>query len=256
MTESTFILEQKGRMALLTLNRPQALNAINMQMNDEVAAALKEIDQDKNIDVLIITGAGEKAFCAGRDLKEMAVSERRPGVRTVSVIIQLRELEKPTIAAVNGYAVTGGFELALSCDIIIASENAKFADTHARVGLIPGGGMSQLLPRLVGIKKAKEISFTGNFMSSEEALRLGLVNKVVPIHELLPTAEKMAEDIIGCQQWVVREMKSLIDKGEGLTLENALRLEHYTQLCNLHRTGPDAVRKTTNEVFKRGRDQA
>jgi enoyl-CoA hydratase len=185
----------------------------------------------------------------------MATLERKPGQRTASVITQLRNLEMPTIAAVNGYAVTGGFEMALSCDIIIASENARFADTHARVGLMPAGGMSQLLPRLVGIKKAKEISFTGNFISAREALEFGLVNKVVPLSELMKTAEKMAEDIIGSKQWVVREMKKLIDKGEGMTLEDALRMEHYTQFCNLHNMGPEAVRKSSGEVFERGRKQ-
>jgi enoyl-CoA hydratase len=185
----------------------------------------------------------------------MATLERKPGQSEASVIGRLRGLEKATIAAVNGYAVTGGFELALNCDIIIASENARFADTHARVGLIPAGGLSQLLPRLVGIKKAKEISFTGNFLSAEEAHQFGLVNRVVPLEELMPAAEKMAQDIIGSQQWVVREMKRLIDLGEGMTIEDALRLEHYTQFCNLHKMGPEAVQKTTAGVMKRGRGQ-
>ena len=151
MSDSTFILEKTGRMAVVTLNRPEVLNAFNTQMSLEVAAVLTELDQDQDIDVIIVTGAGEKAFCAGRDLKELATTDGMVGRGDDSVITILRNVEKPTIAAVNGFAITGGFELVLSCDIIIASENATFADTHARVGLLPGGGMSQLLPRLVGI---------------------------------------------------------------------------------------------------------
>jgi len=255
MNASTFLLEKKDRMAIITLNRPEALNAINTQMNTEVSSVLAEIDHDESIDVIILTGAGEKSFCAGRDLKEMTTLERKPRRREDSVIAQLYDVETPTIAAVNGYAVTGGFEMALACDIIIASENAKFADTHARVGLMPSGGVSQILPRLVGIKKAKELSFTGNFMSAQEALQFGLVNRVVPLEELMTTAEKLAGDIISSQQWVVREMKKLIDRGEGMTLEDALRMEHYTQFCNLNRMGPESVQKSSSGVFKRGREQ-
>ena len=256
MSDSTCILEKIGRMAVITLNRPEVLNAFNTQMSLEASALLTELDQDEDIDVIIVTGAGEKAFCAGRDLKELATTDGKVGRGDDSVITKLRNMETPTIAAVNGFAITGGFELALSCDIIIASENAKFADTHARVGLMPGGGMSQILPRLVGIKKAKEISFTGNFISAQEALQFGLVNRVVPLEELRPAAEKLAQDIISSQQWVVREMKKLIDKGEGMTLEDALRMELYVQFRNLDKMGPEAVQKSSGEVFKRGRIQS
>lgn len=255
MSNSTYILEKIDRMAIITLNRPEVLNAFNTEMSLAVSALLKDLDKDEEIDVIIVTGAGNKAFCAGRDLKELATTDGMVGRGDDSVITILRNVETPTIAAVNGFAITGGFEIALSCDIIIASENARFADTHARVGLMPGGGMSQILPRLVGIKKAKEISFTGNFISAQEALQFGLVNRVVPLADLRPTAEKLAQDIISSQQWVVREMKKLIDKGEGMTLEDALRMEHYVQFRNLNKMGPEAVQKSRGDVFERGRKQ-
>ena len=255
MSNSTYILEKIDRMAIITLNRPEVLNAFNTEMSLAVSALLKDLDKDEEIDVIIVTWAGNKAFCAGRDLKELATTDGMVGRGDDSVITILRNVETPTIAAVNGFAITGGFEIALSCDIIIASENARFADTHARVGLMPGGGMSQILPRLVGIKKAKEISFTGNFISAQEALQCGLVNRVVPLADLRPTAEKLAQDIISSQQWVVREMKKLIDKGEGMTLEDALRMEHYVQFRNLDKMRPEAVQKSSGEVFERGRKQ-
>jgi len=254
MDYSTILVETKGRKALITLNRPEAMNAMNARMNEEVSRVLDEIGRADDLDVVIITGAG-RAFCAGLDLKEFADS-RSDIARGFSMLARIYGFEKPVIAAVNGFAITGGFELALSCDIIVASDRARFADTHSRVGVLPAGGLSQILPRLVGIKKAKELSFTGNYMDAREAYQFGLVNHVVPHDELLGFTEKLAEDIISADQWMVRNLKRIIDQGEGLTLEEAMRLEreeHLRQQSSLSRAD---VGQRRADIFERGRDQA
>jgi len=251
----TIIKEKKERVALVTLNRPENMNAINPTLRRELAAAIEEVGQDPEIDVLILTGAG-RAFCAGVDLKEL---EKNAGDETLStfpsVWDQLRLLSKPTIAAVNGFAITGGLEFALCCDIIIASENAKFADTHARVGVLPGGGMTQILPRLVGMNKAKEMSFTGNFVTSVEALQFGLVNRVVPAEELLDAALSLAADIVNNDQVAVRKIKGIITRGEGKTIDDAITMEQHEHLC--HRSSDTAaeVQKRRTGIMERGRAQ-
>jgi len=254
MTYSTIILEKKGRVAKITLNRPTAMNAVNGELRRELGQAVDEVIGDQEADVLIITGAG-KAFCAGLDLKELgqttAVLSTYP-----SPWDKIRTMEKPTIAAVNGFAITGGFELALSCDIIVASDNAKFADTHARVGILPGGGMTQLLPRLVGIKKAKELSFTGNYLTAQEALQFGLVNRVVPPEDLLPTVEKLAADILSNDQTALRKIKRLIDKGEGMTLEDSIVFEKYEHFVHRQQQSAAEVERRRGGIMARGREQA
>jgi len=253
MPYSSIRLEIEDRVALITLNRPEAMNAINDTLNRETVEALLEIERSADADVVIITGAG-RSFCAGLDLKELA---RKKDDRTLnfSMITQVRNMELPTIAAVNGPAVTGGFELALSCDIILASPAARFSDTHARLGVLPGGGLSQILPRLVGMKKAKELSFTGNYMSAEEALTFGLVNRIVPAEDLLDAAQRLAQDILGANQATVRLVKRLIERGEGLTLEEALRLEYEEHLRHLPPIGLSAAAERREEVMARGRKQ-
>jgi enoyl-CoA hydratase len=254
MTYTTIILEKKDRIAKITLNRPESMNAVNAMLRQETSDALEEIENDDQIDVIIFTGAG-RAFSAGMDLKELGNSSSGlisfPGVWD-----RIRLLNKPTIAAVNGFAITGGFELALCCDIIIASENAKFADTHARVGVLPAGGMSQILPRLVGTKKAKELSFTGNYMTAHEAMQFGLVNRVVHPDKLLSTAEALAKDIISADQGVVRIMKRTIDRGEGMSLEDAIRMEQFEHLCHLRDTTSAEVERRRSGILDRGRTQS
>lgn len=256
MGYDTIVLENRGRVAIITFNRPEKMNAINFALRQDFAAALDEVDGDSDIDVLVLTGNG-RAFCAGVDLKEL---EKKADDETLSAFPsiwdQLRTFPKPTIAAVNGFAITGGFELALCCDMIIASQEAMFADTHARVGVLPGGGMTQLLPRLVGMNKAKEMSFTGNYLNADQALRFGLVNSVVPAGELMDLALKLAADIVSNDQTAVRKIKEIINRGEGMTLEDAIRMEQFEHL--LHRSSATAaeVHKRRTGITKRGRSQA
>ena len=186
------------------------------------------------IAVAIITGAG-RAFSAGLDLNELGAEGLREtgGVTFISVV---ERMEAPVIAAVNGYAVTGGFELALACDIIIAAETAQFADTHARVGVMPGGGMSARLPRAVGVRKAKELSLTGNYLNARDAERLGLVNRVVAADQLMAAAGELARQILGADQRVVRQMKRLINLATEAPLGDGLRIEQdFFRAFNLSR---------------------
>ncbi|MFC1984861.1 enoyl-CoA hydratase [Chloroflexota bacterium] len=256
MNYSTIIYKEKDRIAKITLNRPDVLNAINSVMRDELIQAMGEIAKNDDIGVLILTGAG-RAFCAGRDLKEALRFEQATS-NTVGAMEKIRDLSIPTICAVNGYAVTGGLELVISFDIIVASENAMFADTHARAGLVPGGGMSQLLPRLVGPNRAKELSFTGKYIPAQEALRIGLVNRVVPADQLLPVAEEMAKDILSCNQMALQKGKYLINKGMNNTLEAGLVLEKMENLRwreSRQKSGSDQAEQTREQLLKKGRAQ-
>ena len=184
------LTETADRVRTITLNRPEARNALNSALQRATAAALTAAETDDAVDVVILTGA-DPAFCAGLDLKELGGSAENlrdvldPGDSPFTVLVRMT---KPVIGAVNGPCVTGGFELALACDFLVASERAAFADTHARVGLTPGGGMSVNLPQAVGLRKAKEMSLTGNYIDAAEAHRLGLVNVVVAHADLLQRA--------------------------------------------------------------------
>jgi enoyl-CoA hydratase len=171
-------------------------------------------DADDNVDVLILTGS-DPAFCAGLDLKELGDTAGNlggtgadGGVNSTGVRGPFPKISKPLIGAVNGVAITGGFELALNCDFLIASEHAKFGDTHSRVGIMPGWGLTVLLPQAIGVRRAREMSFTGNFMLADEALAFGLVNHVVPHADLIPFTRQIALDIIGNEQDGVRQIRS------------------------------------------------
>ncbi len=256
MAYSTIIYEKKGRVARITLNRPSVLNAMNSVMSDELDQAVEEIAKDSEIDVMILTGAG-RGFCTGRDLKEVLSFDQGRKAK-VGIMERIRNLPFPTICAVNGPAVTGGMELAIACDIIIASEKAVFADTHARAGLVPGGGMSQILPRLVGLNRAKEISFTGRYLPAQEAYQIGLVNRVVPPDQLMATAEAMANDILSCNQKALRRGKSLIEKGMTLGLEAGLRIEALEMLRwreEQRALPPEDAAKVREQVLQKGRAQ-
>lgn len=203
------------RIATITLDRPEARNALSSEVLRLLPELMKRAEADDAVDVLILTGS-DPAFCAGLDLKELGSSAgnlgggtgadgspNRSGVRG-----PFPKLTKPLIGAINGVAVTGGFELALNCDFLVASEHAKFGDTHARVGVMPGWGLTVLLPQAIGVRRAREMSFTGNFLSAEEALQWGLVNHVVPHAELIPFTRQLATDIIGNDQPGVRQIRS------------------------------------------------
>jgi enoyl-CoA hydratase len=214
-------------LAVLTLNRPEAMNALSRQLRQELADAIDSLEADPQVRVLIITGAG-RAFCAGLDLKELGAGGPGAaafGVEAADPVRSLARFSGPVIGAINGAAVTGGFELALACDVLVASSLARFADTHARVGVMPGWGLSQRLSRAVGIYRAKELSLTGNFLSAQQALDWGLVNRVVSPDELLPQARALAADMLSVIPHMLVGYKRVIDDGyatsfgEGLTIE-------------------------------------
>lgn len=210
----TVLLDISDRIATVTLNRPAARNALSSEVLRILPKLMNEADQSDDVDVVILTGA-DPAFCAGLDLKELGSSggnlgggsgaDGRPN--STGVRGPFPAMSKPLIGAINGVAITGGFELALNCDFLIASERAKFGDTHSRVGVMPGWGLTVLLPQAIGVRRAREMSFTGNFLSAEEAFHWGLVNHVVAHDELISTARRIATDIIGNDQPGVRQIR-------------------------------------------------
>ncbi|MFC2041181.1 enoyl-CoA hydratase/isomerase family protein [Chloroflexota bacterium] len=221
MTYNTIILEKKDGIAKITLNRPKAMNALSEELLSELVAALDDIEKDDSVNVVILTGAG-RAFSAGRDLQGIVEGREWVGGLRYKA---LEDLSKPVIAAVNGYCFTGSFELAMCADIIIASENAVFGDTHARFGIVPGGGQTQRLPRQIGPKKAKELIFTSDMISAQEAERIGIVNKVVPADKLEEAAMEMAEKILKNIPETIRTVKRLVNKGIQTDLETGLKME-------------------------------
>jgi enoyl-CoA hydratase len=204
------LLDVSDRIATVTLNRPEARNALSAATLRLLGELIEQAEADDGVDVLILTGA-DPAFCAGLDLKELGgtggslLAGATEGHRNRG---PLPATTKPLIGAVNGVAVTGGFELALACDFLVASERAKFGDTHARVGVMPGWGLTVLLPQAIGVRRAREMSFTGNFLSAAEALHCGLVNHVVSHDELVPFTRGLARDIAGNDQVGVRQIRA------------------------------------------------
>lgn len=233
MDFENIIVEKKEGIAKITLNRPQVLNALNQQIIAEIQAALEDIARDDSVGVVLITGAG-RAFSAGLDIKAISGGVRGGNVGAEllevgsGIIEAMESLPKPVIAMVNGYCLTGALELALACDMIIASENAVFGDTHARWGLRPGWGLSQRLPRLVGVMKAKELSFTAEMISAEEAQRIGLVNKVVPVEKLEEAAQELAGKILSNSRGSLAAYKTLINQGMKVDLATGLKMEAET----------------------------
>jgi len=220
---------KEGRIAIFTINRPEARNAIDVQTNQELHDALIDFRDDPELWVGIITGAGEKAFCSGADIKDMLPFMKKHRDRPWAfppTLMRGLELWKPLIAAINGAALGGGLEIALACDIRIASENARLGTTEVTLGLIPGWGGTQRLPRMVPWCKAAEIILMGKPIDAQEAYRVGLVNKVVPLPELMPTAKKWAETICEAGPLGVRAAKEAMIRGASMTLEDGLRLEN------------------------------
>jgi enoyl-CoA hydratase len=246
------------RVCTVTLHRPEARNALNTALHRASAAALWAAEHDDGIDAVVLTGA-DPAFCAGLDLRELGAGGEnlRGGGGSDGApenpIQALWRMTTPVIGAVNGPTVTGGLELALACDFLVASERARFADTHARVGVTPGGGMSVFLPMAVGLRRAKEMSLTGNYVDAEEALRIGLVNHVVPHADLLPTAERLARDIAGNDGPAVRHLKALYDTTARLPVGEALA--HEQAVFRSYRVDFAEVERRRAAVVERGRDQ-
>ncbi|MES2250578.1 MAG: enoyl-CoA hydratase [Pseudomonadota bacterium] len=239
--------------ACLTLNRPQAMNALSLALRRALVRTLDTLAQDDSVRVLVLTGAG-RAFCAGLDLREID-----PGAITgdtgTDVATALANFPRPVIGAVNGAAITGGLEVALACDLLIASSEARFADTHARIGVIPGWGLSQRLSRLIGIARAKEMAFSGNFVGAEQAERWGLVNRVTAPEQLMPQALALAADIASALPEMLPIYKRLIDDGharsfaEGMALEQAATRDWAASLT------PEVLRARREAVQARGRAQ-
>jgi enoyl-CoA hydratase len=258
------LVDRADRIATVTLNRPEARNALSLELMQALWDTIAAAGDDPEVDVVILTGA-DPAFCAGVDLKEVAgevppsAAPRAPGEGperdTNGLYRFVPVIGKPVIGAVNGVAVTGGLEIALQCTFLVASERARFADTHARVGVMPGGGMTVLLAQTVGLRRAIEMSLTGNFLTAEDALRLGLVNHVVPHDELLPFARRLAGDIVSNDQAGVRRLLAHYRQmANAATLDEAHLIEGY--LAETWHAGTSQVAVRRAAVTDRGRSQA
>ncbi len=232
---NNLILEQEGAVAVLTINRPAALNALNSETLEELNQVLTEIEANNEIKVLIVTGGPDKkgnafkSFVAGADISEMfnlsAAEARAFGMRAAAPFFKLESMRQVTIAAVNGFALGGGCEIAMACDIRIASDNAIFGQPEVGLGIIPGFGGTQRLARLVGMGRAKEMIFTASNIDANEAYRIGLVNKVVPAEELIETAKKMAGKIARNASYAVSIAKAAINNGYDMDIKNAVEYE-------------------------------
>ena len=265
MADDLVLVEVADGVATVTLNRPEARNALNRALRKALPTALVALDERDDVGAIVLTGA-DPAFCAGLDLKELAspstggrdalrdadatgeATDRRPG--------PFPELATPVIGAINGVAITGGFELALACDFLVASERARFADTHARVGIMPGWGLTVLLPEAIGFRRAKEMSTTGNFLDAPTALAWGLVNHVVPHEELLPFCGQLGHDIASVDGTAVRRMLQTYDEGALRDGAGAWELEAEVaarwQGAGLD---PAAIEQRRQAVVARGRTQ-
>jgi enoyl-CoA hydratase len=230
--DDVVLVDVDERVATVTLNRPEARNALNRALRRRLRAVTAELEADDDVDVVVLTGA-DPAFCAGIDLKELGGADDTGDDEALDPAERGRgpwrgpipPLSKPLIGAVNGVAVTGGFELALACDFLVASERARFADTHARVGVMPGWGLTVRLVELVGSARAKEMSITGNFVDAPTALRIGLVNHVVAHDQLLPFVHGLAADCRTIDQRAVRRMLRTYDEVAAVTKDEAWEVE-------------------------------
>jgi enoyl-CoA hydratase len=225
MAYQNIIVEKEGNIAVITFNRPDAMNALNNQTRAEFREAVAAVAADDEIKVLILTGSG-KAFVAGSDIKEFSQTTPYVAHNINRLGEMVEKLEKPVIAAVNGFCLGGGNEIAMGCDIIIASDKAKFGQTEVNIGIIPGGGGTQRLPRLIGACRAKELIYTGDIIGAEEAYRLGLVNRVVPADQLMPTARELAKKIATKSAATLKLAKTAINRGMQTNLESGLKYEY------------------------------
>ena len=235
MNYKYLIVEQKGKIGYIKFNRPEVLNAVNIETVLEVEKAMQDFNTNKDVLVIIITGEG-KAFVAGSDISRLAQMDSleareysKIGQRVLSF---MENMEKPVIAAINGFALGSGCEIAMACDIRIASEKAKFGQPEVKLGIIPGHAGSQRLPRLVGIGKAKELIFTGDIIDANEAMRIGLVNQIVSTETLMEEAENIAKKIIAVGPTAVRIAKTVINRGmdSNLTTANSYEMEAFSML--------------------------
>ena len=237
MTFETLLLETRDHVALLTLNRPKVLNALNSTVFDELETALRTLAADASVRVILITGSGEKAFAAGADINELAgtdtVSGQAKSLRGQAVFRLLETCRKPVIALVNGFALGGGCELALACTMRLASETARLGQPEVKLGLLPGYGGSQRLPRLIGSSAALKLLLTGEMVAAPEALRLRIVDEVHAPERLLARGWELAESIASMAPLAVAGCLEAVERGEGLPIEqaSAIEAEIFGRLC-------------------------
>jgi enoyl-CoA hydratase len=229
MAFQTIELQIEGGIATITLNRPKALNALNLAMVGELQQAMRQVRDEPTVRVVVITGAGDKAFAAGADITEFkGMSPVDAWVFTQQiqmVYLEIERLPKPVIAAVNGYALGGGCELMLACDIVYASDRAKIGQPEINLGIIPGSGGTQRLPRLIGKQRAKELVLTGDMINAQEAWNLGLLNKVVPSDQLMTEVKKLADKLLAKGALTLKAAKEAIEEGYDIELERGLGIE-------------------------------
>jgi enoyl-CoA hydratase len=228
---NTLFYEKKDTVGILTVNRPDKLNAISNELTEELEQLLDEIENDSQLRVLVITGAGDKAFVAGADINELVERDASMG-REVSrfrqkLFARIENLPVPVIAAVNGYALGGGLELAIACNIRVASEKAQFGAPEVKLGIIPGDGGTQRLPRLVGLGRAMEMVLTGDFIDAQEAFRIGLVNRVVPHEELMESVMRLAQKIASRPPLAVKYAKEAVNRSQEGDTASGFALESY-----------------------------
>lgn len=258
--ESVLLVERADGIAIVTLHRPAARNALNHRLRRELARTLTELDTDPEVRAVVLTGS-DPAFCAGLDLKELAGDTSSMRSTVVGDLTRragpVPEMSTPLIGAINGPAITGGVELALACDFLVASERASFADTHSRVGILPGWGLSVRLPEAVGLRRAREMSATGNFVDAATALAWGLVNHVVAHDDLLAFARKLATDVAGNDPDAVSELfrtyrdGALRSRAEAFALE----LERSQEWLARRAPGGEELDARRAAVTERGRTQ-
>lgn len=229
MEFSNLLVERKDGVGWITFNRPEVLNALDVQSRRELIECLGEMERDPSIAVVALTGGGDKAFCAGADLKMFvgfSPKKARDYVRLAKAATRkIETLQKPVIAAVNGVALGTGCEIALACDLVVASRNARFGQTEVNVGLIPGAGGTQRLPRVIGLKRAKELIFTGRLLDADEALELGLVNRIVESDDLRKAVNELAQKLREKSPVILQYAKKCINKSIETDLQAGLKYE-------------------------------
>ena len=257
MSEALVLVEKSAGIATVTLNRPEALNALSKALREQISLTFVALANDAEVEVVVLTGAG-RAFTVGLDLKELGGEVAEPESNSsLDLSDAIALFDRPIIGAINGFAITGGFEIAMMCDFLIASSEASFADTHARVGVVPGWGLSQRLPRLIGINRAKELSLTGNFLDADTAQAWGLVNRVVAPADLLPTCQQLASDITSTEPVTRAEIKRIMDAGWESTLEQGLLVEKKANLAHAASTpAKEMLSDRRSDIQQRGREQS
>lgn len=257
MDYEQILFEVDSGLATIRLNRPDVMNSMSSTLLLELSDAFARVKSSSDISVVILTGEGDRAFCAGLDLKELSkgTDQFLARLNDCDIMDAIQTCGCPVIGAVNGCAITGGFELALACDFLVASDTAKFADTHARIGLVPSWGMSQKLPRLIGVNRAKELSLTGRFISAEEALSWGVVNHVVPSEQLMDKARVLAEAMLSNDAKAMSSIRSTIDYGWQRDLKAGLEYEAQEFKTYTSTMARDTVASNRERVQAQGRKQ-